>query len=75
MELKHALFSSKAPVVVEGDRKGKELGRQTRICVEVAMGGRVGSSVVVHGGSCQSLALQNGGKDKKKVVEGESTFA
>lgn len=54
-------------MVTQGDGKGKEkeMGRQTKTYVEVAMGGGEGRRVAVHGMS-QSLALQQGEKDKKK---------
>lgn len=66
MEMKYALSNlSKAPVVVQGDRKGNELGREARTYAEAAKGGRAEYRVVVHGGSDSLLESQNGEKDKK----------
>lgn len=43
MEIKHALSSlSKVLVVAQGDRKGKEMGRQIRLYAEATMGGGEG---------------------------------
>lgn len=70
MEMKHALSRlSKAPMVDQGDGKGKELGRHARTYVAAAKGGRVGSRVALQGGTGHSS--QNGEKDKRHWVARE----
>ncbi|KAG2670996.1 hypothetical protein I3760_14G113000 [Carya illinoinensis] len=70
LELKHALAGfSKAPVVVKGGGKGKEMGGQTRTYAEAARGGEASSRVAVQGGNVQ--ILYNVEKEKNKGVAGE----